>query len=394
MMDSPLAGNVPFANYQFEIYQKAAGARCDGVPFDHTELEQAARARLSAGAFGYVAGGAGAEETMRANRAAFERWRIVPRMLCNVASRDLRTTVLGTELPAPLLLAPVGVLSIVHPEAEMAVAKAAAALGLPLVLSTASSTSLEQVAGAIGASPRWFQLYWPRQPELAASLLRRAERAGYGAIVVTLDTWLLGWRPRDLSGAYLPFLQGEGLANYFSDPIFCAGLAQRPEEDLPAAVSHWTRIFSDPSLTWDDVRFLREHTALPLLLKGVLHPDDARRAADLGVDGIIVSNHGGRQVDGAIGALEALPAVAKAAGTLPVLFDSGIRTGADIFKALALGAGAVLVGRPYVYGLAIGGEAGVRAVMRSLLAELDLTLALAGVSRLTQLSPELLAATS
>lgn len=382
--------HTPFGNYQFEIYTPGPASRVTGVPLSFTELEQRAGEKLSPGAFGYVAGGAGAEATMRANREAFGRWRIVPRMLRNVAARDLRTTVLGTAMPAPVMLAPVGVLSIVHPEAELAVARAAAGLGINMISSTASSRSLEEVAQAMGSSPRWFQLYWPKSRELAASFLHRAEQAGYRAIVVTLDTCLLGWRPRDLKGAYLPFLRGEGLANYLSDPVFCAGLAKPPREDMAAAIAHWSAVFSDPSVTWDDLQFLREHTRLPLVLKGILHPDDARRAANLGMDGVIVSNHGGRQVDGAVAALDALPQVVSAAGKMAVLFDSGIRTGADVVKALALGARAVLLGRPYVYGLALEGEAGVRAVLRALLAEFDLTMALSGVSRIDQLSAELL----
>lgn len=382
--------DAPFGNYQLEIYRRGPTSKVTEIPFSFAELERRAGEKLSQGAFDYVAGGAGAEETMRANREAFARWRIVPRMLRDVAARDLRAIVLGTEMPAPVMLAPVGVLSIVHPEAELAVARAAAALGLTMVLSTASSRSLEEVAQVMGASPRWFQLYWPKDRDFAASLLRRAEQAGYRAIVVTLDTWLLGWRPRDLTGAYLPFLRGEGLANYFSDPVFCARLPKPPQEDMAAAIAHWASVFSDPSVTWDDLRFLREHTRLPLVLKGILHPDDARRAAELGMDGVIVSNHGGRQVDGAVAALDALPGVVSAAGRMPVLFDSGIRTGADVVKALSLGAKAVLLGRPYVYGLALEGETGVRAVLRALLAELDLTMALSGASRLDQLSAEML----
>ena len=383
-----LAG-APFGNYQLEIYRELA-EKVSAVPFTFAELEQRAREKLSPGAFGYVAGGAGAEETMRANREAFGHRKLVPRMLCDVASRDLRATVLGTPMPAPVMLAPIGVLSIVHPEAEVAVARAAAALGLTMILSTASSRNLEEVAKAMGDSPRWFQLYWPKDRDFAASLLRRSEAAGYRAIVVTLDTFLLGWRPRDLAGSYLPFLRGEGIANYISDPVFCAALAKPPQEDMPAAIRRWAEVFSDPSVAWDDLRFLREHTRLPVVLKGILHPDDARRAADLGMDAVIVSNHGGRQVDGAIAALDALPDVVSAAGNMPVLFDSGIRTGADVVKALALGARAVLLGRPYVYGLAIAGEAGVRGVLRALLAELDLTLALSGVTRLQDLSPDIL----
>ncbi|MSU58586.1 MAG: alpha-hydroxy-acid oxidizing protein [Pedosphaera sp.] len=379
-----------FGNYQLEIYRQGLAGALPEFPFTFAELEQQAREKLSPGAFGYVAGGAGAEETMRANRAAFDHWRIVPRMLRDVATRDLRTIVLGTAMPAPVMLAPIGVLAIVHPEAEVAVARAAAEMGLPFVLSTASSRSLEEIAQTAGASPRWFQLYWPKDRRFAASLLHRAEQAGYGAMVVTLDTWLLGWRPRDLSRAYLPFLRGEGLANYLSDPVFCEALAKPPREDMPAAIARWAEIFSDPGVTWDDLKFLRENTRLPIVLKGILHPDDARRAADFGMDGVIVSNHGGRQVDGAVAALDALPGVVAVAGELPVLFDSGIRTGADVVKALALGARAVLLGRPYVYGLALGGAAGVTAVLRALLAELDLTMALSGNARLEQLSPEML----
>jgi len=379
----------PFANYQFRIYSQPPGCSSP-VPFAITELEQKAREKLSPGAFGYVAGGAGAEDTMRANREAFARWRIVPRMMRDVARRELRLNLLGTAMPAPVLLAPIGVLSIVHPQAELAVAQAAAELGFTFVVSTAASHSLEEIARAMGNSPRWFQLYWPKDRDLAASLLQRAEASGYRAIVVTLDTWLLGWRPRDLAGAFLPFLHGEGLANYLTDPVFCAALAKPPQEDLQAAVLLWTKIFSDPGVTWDDLQFLRRNTRLPLLLKGILHHDDARRAVELGMDGLIVSNHGGRQIDGAIASLNALPSVVAAAGTMPVLFDSGIRTGSDILKALALGAQAVLIGRPYVYGLALAGAAGVRAVLQGLLAELDLTMALSGISSLDQVSRDFL----
>jgi len=259
------------------------------------------------------------------------------------------------------------------------------------MLSTLSSHSLEQVAQTMGACPHWFQLYWPRDRDFTVSLLQRAEKAGYRALVVTLDSRLLGWRPRDLARSYLPFLRGEGIANYLSDPVFCAALARPPQEDMAAAIAHWAGMFSNPSATWDDLSFLRAHTRLPLVLKGILHPDDAHRAADHGIDAIVVSNHGGRQVDGAVAALDALPGVVAAANKMPVLFDSGIRTGADIIKALALGARTVLVGRPYVYGLALGGEAGVRAVLRALLAELDLTMALSGIARVAELSAELLA---
>ena len=386
LQNSPV---IPLGNYQFEIYQQPAG-KVSTVPFNGDELEQFAREKLSPGAFGYVAGGASSEDTMRANLVAFTQHRIVPRFLRDCAQRDWRINLLGTEMPAPVLLAPIGVLSIVHPEAEAAVARAAAGLGLTMVLSTVSSRSLEEIAGSPAGAPRWFQLYWPRHRDFAASLVKRAEAAGYRALVVTLDTYMLGWRPRDLTLSYLPFLRGEGMANYLSDPVFCSGLAKPPREDMPAAIRHWVQSFSNPSVTWDDLKFLREHTKLPIVLKGILHPDDARRAVDCGMDGVIVSNHGGRQVDGAIAALDALPGVVAVTGKLPVLFDSGIRTGADIAKSLALGARAVLIGRPYAYGLAIAGEHGVRDVLRALLAEFDLTLALSGVTRLEQVTRELL----
>ena len=379
---------------QLQIYLAGMQGQRPTTPMTYDLLEEQARQKLSAEAFGYVAGGAGGEETMRANRAAIERWQIVPRMLRNVSERDTRVNVLGAMMPAPLMLAPIGVQSIVHPEAEVAVARAAASLGVPFILSTASSKTMEEVAqaaDAAGKAPRWYQLYWGRDPELTASFLARAERAGYSAIVVTLDTPLLSWRERDIAYAYLPFLQGEGIANYVSDPVFRASLPQPPEENPQAAVMRFVQVFSNPTLTWDDVAFLRAHTRLPLLLKGILHPDDARHALDAGAAGIIVSNHGGRQVDGAIPALDALPGiVAAVGGRAPVLFDSGIRRGSDIFRAVALGAQTTLLGRPYMWGLALGGEAGVRDVLLNTLADLDLTLALSGYTSCAQLSPEVL----
>jgi isopentenyl diphosphate isomerase/L-lactate dehydrogenase-like FMN-dependent dehydrogenase len=383
-----------FGNFQYEIYARGLVGETPELPLLVDALEDIARERLNPPAFGYVAGGAGAERTMRANLEAFERWRIVPRMLRDVAGRDLRRTVLGTELAAPLLLAPIGVQSIVHPEAELATGRAAAARGVPFILSTAASYSIEQVAEAAGEASRWYQLYWPKDRDLASSFVSRATQAGYSAIVVTLDTWMLGWRPRDLQNAYLPFLKGEGVANYFSDPVFRAALEKPPEEDLGPAIGHWAYQFSNPSVTWADLDWLRDQTELPIVLKGILHPDDARRALESGVDGLIVSNHGGRQVDGAIGALDALPAVRDAVGDeLAVLFDSGIRTGSDVFKALALGADAVCLGRPYVWALGLDGQAGVEQVLRCLLAELDLTLGLSGYTSLEQIDASALTQT-
>lgn len=387
-MSDAAEAEVPFANYQYEIYLAGMAGQRPEHPMAWPEWERLAYERLDEGARGYVEGAAGTGATLRANRAALDRWQVVPRMLRDVGRRSIGRTVLGRDLPAPLLLAPVGVQSIVHAEGELASARAASALGLAFTASTAASFTLEQIAEAAADGPRLYQLYWPRDPELAASFVSRAEAAGYAAIVVTLDTALLAWRPRDLAGAYLPFLEGIGIANYLADPVFCDGL---PEGDVEAAVGRFVGVFSNPSVTWDDLAWLRGQTDLPIVLKGILHADDARRAAELGVDGLIVSNHGGRQVDGAIGALDALPAVLEAAGAeLEVLFDSGVRGGADAFKALALGARAVLIGRPFLWGLAVDGEAGVRTVLRSLLAELDLTLALSGYRSLDELGPEAL----
>ncbi|MCQ4082823.1 lactate 2-monooxygenase [Streptomyces sp. RB6PN25] len=381
-----------WAAFQYEIYLNGMTGAVPRLPTDLTLLEEVTEQRLGTGPVGYVAGSAGNGRTAHANRAALDRLRIVPRVLRDISKRDLSVEVLGARLPAPFALAPVGVLSIMHPGAEPAAARAAAAQGVPFILSSASSTPMEKVAEAMGDSERWFQLYWPKDRDVTLSFLSRAKKCGFSALFVTLDTPLLAWRPRDLDQAYLPFLHGVGTANYFTDPAFQAGLAKPVHEDLNAAVLHWVQMFSDPSKTWPDLAFLRENWDGPIVLKGIQHPDDARRAADFGVDGIVVSNHGGRQVNGAIGSADALPGVVEAVGDrLTVLFDSGIRTGDDIFKALALGARAVLLGRPYAYGLGLDGQAGVEHVIRCLLAEFDLTLALSGHSTPGELTPDALA---
>jgi lactate 2-monooxygenase len=379
---------------QQQIYTLGLTGSAPSVPVTLSLLEQKAKEILSPPAFDYVAGGASGEDTVRANREAFYRWRIVPRMLRDVSERDLSVEIFGARLPAPVILGPVGVQGILHKEGELASARAAAALGLPFILSTAASRSLEEVSqGADGAGNgvRWFQLYWGKNPDLTASMLQRAERLGYKALVVTLDTSMLAWRERDLQHGYLPFILGQGLANYFSDPVFRALLPQPPEQNPAAAIQLWASLFSNTSLTWRDIPFLREHTSVPIILKGILHPEDAAHAIAAGVDGLIVSNHGGRQVDGAIATLDALPAIVREVrGRIPVLFDGGIRRGADVFKALALGARAVLLGRLYTWGLAVAGEQGVRDVILNLLADLDLTLALSGYTSCRTLDPSVL----
>jgi L-lactate dehydrogenase (cytochrome) len=378
-----------FASFQNDVYLRGLLGEPPTLPFGWREVQAAAEQVMTPGAVGYVSGGAGAEDTMRANREAFDRWRLVPRMLRGIpAERDLTTSLLGTTYPAPVMLGPVGVLSIVHEDAERAVARAAANLGLPMVLSTASSTAMEDVQQELDGSPAWYQLYWPNDQSVAASLVDRAERSGYRAIVVTLDTWQLGWRPRDLDTAYLPFLRGEGIANYTSDPAFQAGLT-----DPDGAVLHFLGMFNHPALTWADLAWLRGRTSLPIVLKGVQHPEDVRLARDAGVQAVVCSNHGGRQLDGAVGSLDALPAVVEAAGELPVLFDSGVRSGADAVKALALGATAVLLARPWVYGLGLAGQEGVEHVLRCFLADLDLQLGLSGHATPADLSPESLVRT-
>ena len=402
---------------QRDIYIAGVAGRLPAVPVAWPKLEEAAQAAMSPEAWAYIAGGAGRESTMDANRAAFERWRIVPRVLRDVEQRDLSIELFGQKLPSPLLLCPIGVLEMAHAEADLAVAKAAAALGVPYIFSNQASVPMETCAAALGAAPRWFQLYWSKSNELVASFVRRAEACGCSAIVLTLDTTMLGWRPRDLDLGALPFMRGQGIAQYTSDPVFmrevrdnalrttrftsepkpplnlqtiATALEQKANfpggllknltsGDPRAAVQRFMTTYSRPSLQWDDLKFLRQHTKLPILLKGVLHPDDAKKALELGIDGLVVSNHGGRQIDGAIASLEALPAVADAVnGKIPVLLDSGVRGGADVFKALALGATAVCLGRPYVYGLAIAGQRGVEEVIGNVLAEFDLTLGLAG----------------
>ncbi|WP_020145064.1 lactate 2-monooxygenase [Terracoccus sp. 273MFTsu3.1] len=412
---------------QSAIYRAGAFGRRPAVPTDGTQLEAAARKVMSKRGFAYVAGSAGSEASADANVAAFSRWRVVPRMLVDTTARDTSVELFGRRHESPFLVAPVGVLSMADDEADLAVARGAREQRITQILSTQASVPMEDVARALAGSGHWYQLYWSSDDDLVESLVSRAEACGSDALVVTLDTAYLGWRPRDLDLGHLPFARGEGIAQYTSDPVFQRLVRERVAAAAPvarprptpaavatlvsmsrnhpgdtrhnltapeprAAVETFLDVFSRPSLTWDDLPRLRAMTSLPIVLKGILHPDDARRAVDAGVDGVYVSNHGGRQVDRSVAALDALPgvvgAVRGAGSVAPVIFDSGIRCGADAFVALALGASAVGIGRPHVYGLALAGADGVSEVLRNLRAELDLQLALTGCTSLDDLTPE------
>lgn len=382
---------MAYGDYQLEIYLQGLSGVLPTMPMDYATLESKAQHAMPASIWSYVAGGAGDERTQRVNRTAFDRWGLIPRMLNAQRERDLSVDLFGVKLPSPLFMAPIGVLGICGQDGhgDLTGAQAAARTGVPLVLSTLTQDPLEDVAAQFGDTPGFFQLYTPTDRDLAASFVQRAEAAGFKGIVVTLDTWVPGWRPRDLSMSNFPQLRGKCLANYTSDPVFRAGLPQPPEENPQAAVLRWVSQFGNP-LTWDDLPWLRSLTTLPLILKGICHPDDVRRAKDAGVDGIYCSNHGGRQANGGVPAIDCLPGVVEAADGMPVLFDSGIRNGADIVKALALGATAVGVGRPYVFGLALGGVDGIVHVLRSLLAEADLIMAVDGYPSVADLTPDTL----
>ncbi|HEX3825892.1 MAG TPA: alpha-hydroxy-acid oxidizing protein [Sporichthyaceae bacterium] len=375
-----------FGDFQNEIYLAGLSGVLPTMPMAYPELEARGQAALRPAVLSYVAGGAGDEFTQRTNVAAFGRWALVPRMMVGATRRDLSVSLFGISLTTPLFMAPVGVIGLCAPDGhgDLATARAAARTGVPMVASTLTVDPLEEVAKEFGDTPGFFQLYTPTDRAVAESLVHRAEAAGFKAIVVTMDTWITGWRPRDLGASNFPQLRGNCLTNYLSDPVFRARLAKPPEEDMRAAVLEWARIFGNP-LTWSDLPWLRSITDLPLLLKGICHPDDVRRAKDGGVDGIYCSNHGGRQANGGLAALDALPAVVEAADGTPVLFDSGIRSGADVVKALALGATAVGVGRPYIYGLALEGTDGAVHVLRSLLAEADLLMAVDGYRSIADL---------
>ncbi|RFS13339.1 lactate 2-monooxygenase [Emticicia sp. C21] len=409
-------------DWQRQIYLNGFAGISQKVKISYEALESAAKYKLSAKSFAYIAGGAGNESTMRANRSAFEACKIVPRMLRNVENRDTSIQLLGHKFYTPLFISPIGVLEMAHTDADLAVARAASSLNIPYIFSNQASYPMEQTAGVMGDSPRFFQLYWSKSRELVTSLIKRAEKCGCLGIVVTLDTTMLGWRIRDLDLASLPFLEGKGIAQYTSDPVFQqlmeqniipstkqritlktiqglikmvnnypgSGFLKKLKSGKPmSAIRHFTGLYSNAATTWEDLAWLRKQTHLPIILKGILATDDAQKAIDYGMDGIFISNHGGRQVDGSISSFEALPAIAKVVkGKLPIIIDSGIRSGADVFKALAMGATAVSIGRPYVYGLAIGGERGVYEVLRNFISDFELTMGLSGCKNIVEITPD------
>ena len=368
-----------YGDLQTKIYQDGLHGALPDYPVDFATLEKRAENSLSPSLLNYVQGGCGDEHTQRSNASAFHHWGMVPRMLVDCASRDLSIDLFGMTLPSPIFMAPIGVNGEITQDqrGDIAAAEASALTGVPFCASTLSNSPLEDVAKAAGPTPAFFQLYTPKNTDLAESLIRRAEAAGYKALVITLDTWVTGWRPRDLNVSNFPQLRGKVLENYFSDPVFRSMLARPPEDDIAAAVQAWAATFGKV-LTWSDIAWFKSVTRLPIVLKGICHPDDARRAVELGVDAIYCSNHGGRQANGGIAAIDMLADVVKAAGGTPTLFDSGVRSGSDVIKALALGAKAVGIGRPYAYGLAIGGANGAAHVLRSILAEADLLMAVNG----------------
>ncbi|MCB0669011.1 MAG: alpha-hydroxy-acid oxidizing protein [Saprospiraceae bacterium] len=404
---------------QKEIFLGGLRGQRPVIPSEVSALRKLAERKLSAPSFDYLDGSAGRHHTNLNNQQAFHHWQILPTMLNDVSVRNIGTNLFGAKFSSPFFLCPIGVLELAHPQADLAVARACESTGVPLMISSQASTPIENIAGQMPTTPTFFQLYWSKSEELVASFLSRAERSGCLAIVVTLDTTLLGWRTKDLDHAYLPFLYGRGLAQYISDPVFQRLVRQEPPRAEPppkttltlirslwrmasnfpgstlqnfrtrstlAAIRKFIEIYMNPALEWHDLNRLREMTNLPLILKGIQHPDDARKAIDAGVDGVVISNHGGRQIDGAVSSLNALTLCKEVVGDqIPMLFDSGVRSGSDAYKALALGAQMVGIGRPYAYALAVAGELGVRALMENFQAELELTMALSGCKNLTEI---------
>lgn len=400
------------SGYQRDIYAAFAPPIQSTCP---ERLQEQAKKVLTPEAWDYIDGSAALGITQRANREAFDKYPLIPRMLRNVTERSTRITLFGKEYDSPILAAPIGVQEIAHRDGETATAKACRAQNVPMILSTAATRTIEQVAEANGDGERWYQLYWPKSDSITISLLNRAKSAGFTTLVVTLDTFVLGYRSRDLDRSYLPFLyQAQGVQIGFSDPVFNKEFEALPPPSLDDLKQLLSKAGKSPLLlakllarsktlrkcrawldelnsgtykSWDQLSLLRKHWDGPILLKGIQSIHDARLAIEYGMDGIIVSNHGGRQLSGAVSSLDCLanicsdPAITS---KLTILFDSGIRTGSDVIKAMALGANGVLLGRPYVFGLSVNGQRGIEEVFKGLKADLEITMGQLGIDALTR----------
>ncbi|NOT37948.1 MAG: lactate 2-monooxygenase [Saprospiraceae bacterium] len=406
-----------------EIYLKGNSGIKPIIPLCYEELESKAKKALPKNSYDYIYTGAGKHIGVSNNQSAFKKYAIRPRMLHGNASLDTSVKIFDTQLQSPFLFAPIGVLELAHPKGDLELAKASRNLQIPMIISNQASYSMEAITDTLQNMDRWFQLYFSKNYEFVESLIQRAEETKCSAIVITVDTTILGWRQMDLQNAFLPFTLGKGIAQYTSDPVFKKLMQQKPSsynkmaitpalivnmlgalsrfpgsllsnlvsKDPIKAIRKFIEIYSKPDLNWNDIRWIKSKTKLPLLIKGILRSDDAKIAMQHGVDGIIVSNHGGRQVDHVISSLDALVEIkSQIPASYPLLLDSGIRTGTDAFIALCLGAKSVLVGRPYVYSLAINGHQGVTECMNNFITELHIMMMLSGVKNLNELSPELL----
>ncbi|PLB54422.1 FMN-dependent alpha-hydroxy acid dehydrogenase [Aspergillus steynii IBT 23096] len=391
---------------QWGLYQRENFWRVnDGqtVPFntDPKKLEELAHEKLSQGGWFYASSNAGMSQTHQANRQAFYRHRLVPRQLVDTNRRDTTTEIFGHRVSAPIGFAPIGINQIYHPAAEAAVARVAGELNLPYCLSTAGSTPIETVGAANGpGNPRFYQLYMPHDDELTLSLLTRARDAGFDALLLTTDTWQLGWRHDDVAHSNYAFYRGRGADLGLSDPVFrrrCQDDGIDPDRDVVAASTKWIdSIWHGRAWSWEKIPWLQEQWrrisgGRPFAIKGIQSVADARKCVEYGVDGIVVSNHAGRQVDGAVASLDALESIVDAVGDrIYVMFDSGVRGASDVAKALALGARFVFVGRLWIWGLSIMGEEGVRHVMKSLLADFDILMGVAGFNSVQEFDRSIL----
>jgi lactate 2-monooxygenase len=375
-----------FGDFQLGVYADAVKGVNSRYPFDFESIERKAFDALPDWVYRYVSAAAGDGRTQRANVDAFSRYGIIPRMMVSPPERDLSINLFGKHLPSPMFMPPVGLIGLCAPDfqGDVAAARASADTGVPFTLSTFSQAPMEDVIKHAGSTPSFFQLYLPGDRELAASFLDRAESSGYSSVVVTVDSWTLGYRPADLAIGNYPQARGFCMENYYSDENFTKHLAKPPHEDQAAALHYYASIFAVP-LSWEDLRWIRSQTTLPIAVKGIQHPDDARMAIDTGADVLYCTNHGGRQANSGIPTLQLLPGIVAAAGSTPVMFDSGVRSATDAVIALALGATAVGLGRTYAYALSYGGTESLTHYLKSFLAELDLCLAICGFKDIASL---------